>query len=73
VKNTGTITVTLSLSTENWNPEEASKHFSLTWNYKGQKIPPGRTLSLTLTLSASNNLTGINSFSFNIIATAIQA
>jgi len=69
VKNTGNTIVTLSLSAENWNPESASKYFSLTWNYKGQKLLPGRVLSLTLTLRVSPNVSGVSSFSFDIVIT----
>jgi len=72
VKNTGNTVVTLSLSTENWNPEYASKYFSLTWNYKGQKLLPGKVLGLTLTLSISPNISEVSRFNFDIIIAGIE-
>ncbi|MEM2578202.1 MAG: hypothetical protein QXV88_04880 [Candidatus Bathyarchaeia archaeon] len=71
VKNTGNVIVRLSLSTENWIPEQASKYISLTWNYMGQRLLPGRVLSLTLTLTVSPEISDIRNFSFDIVITGL--
>jgi len=69
VKNTGSVAVTLSLSTENWNPSSASGYITLTWNYGGQSLSPGSNIQVKLTLTVSANATGVTSFSFNILIT----
>lgn len=71
VKNTGNVIVTLSLSTENWSPEYASKYILLKWNYMGQRLLPGRVLSLTLTLTTSSEISDIRNFSFDIVITGL--
>lgn len=71
IKNTGSTAVTLLLSTENWSPKDASGYFSLTWNYGGQLILPGKVLGLTLTLMVSPNASGVSSFNFDIIITGV--
>jgi len=70
VKNQGNAPVTLSMSTANWNPANASNYLTLSWDYGGQAIDPGAAVRVTLTLSMSAAIKGIDSFSFDIIITA---
>jgi len=65
--NEGNSAVTLSESTSNWNPSAAATYLTLSWNYNGQIIEADKNLQVTLTLSVSANITGITSFSFDII------
>jgi hypothetical protein len=67
-RNEGNSPITMSMSTSNWNPSTASSYLTLTWNYNGQTINPGASVQVTLTLTVSASITGINSFSFDIIA-----
>jgi len=73
VRNEGDVTISLSLSTTNWSPSTASKYMSLSWNYDGQPINPNGVIPVTLTLSVSPSITGISSFSFDIIITCVEA
>ena len=57
------------MSTTNWNPSKASDYITLRWDYTGQRMNPGETLKITLTLSVSRYIEGISSFSFDIIIT----
>ena len=68
--NDGNTRETLSLSTSNWNPPEASSYINLTWNYRGQIINPNTALPVTLTLAVSPNITEVTYFNFNIIVEA---
>jgi len=67
LRNEGNAPMGLSINTENWNPPEASKHITLGWDYAGQTVNPGAVLKVTLTLAVISNITGIISFSFDII------
>ena len=58
------------LSTNNWNPPEASRYLSLSWNYSGDRVSPRETLQTTLTLSVSPSIEGISTFSLHITITA---
>jgi hypothetical protein len=67
LKNKGNVPIALSINTENWNPLEASEYITLGWDYAGQTVDPGGVLKATLTLAVTSNITGITSFSFDII------
>jgi len=69
LKNRGNSDVTLSLETTNWNPSGASSYISLSWDYGGQVIKPGQVVPATLMLRVSSSISGITSFSFDIIIT----
>lgn len=70
VRNEGNASVTLSLDTESWNPSTASSYMSLDWDYAGQVIDVDGVVGLTLSLSVSDTIEGITSFSFDIIIMA---
>ena len=69
VKNTGNAPVTLSLGTDKWNPPAASSYMRLTWDYGGGSIGPSSNVQVKLTLTLFANVTGVTSFSFDIIVT----
>ena len=66
IRNEGNSDVTLSLLTTNWNPSVAGNYLTLDWNYAGQSISPNEVVSVTFTLSVSQNINGIETFSFDI-------
>jgi len=70
VLNNGTIPITLNLTTENWNPPNASAFITLSWNYTGQLIEPEASLPITFILIVSPDISGITDFSFDSIITA---
>jgi len=72
VKNTGTIPVTLSMTTTNWTPSNANTYLTLTWNRENSVLAAGSSVSATLTLTASANAGNITTFSFNTVITGTQ-
>jgi hypothetical protein len=66
ISNEGTLPLTLSMSTSNWNPPTAFNYLALTWSYNGQTIDAGKIVQVTLTLTVSESLTGMDSFNFDI-------
>ena len=72
VKNTGNVNIILSLETKNWNPSNASKYITLTWNYRRQTLSPNKYISLKLKLSVSPKINGMRDFSFDTLITGIQ-
>lgn len=67
IRNEGNSAVTVSLSTENWNPSTASQFITLSWDYGGQSISPEGVIEVTFTLAVSASVQGITDFSFDIV------
>ena len=72
VKNNGSIPVTLSMNTNNWNPITASDYLTLSWNRQNQILNPGLSCEATLTLTVGTNTDNLTSFSFSVTITGMQ-
>jgi hypothetical protein len=70
IKNTGNAAATLFLDTDNWNPSAASQYITLDWNYGGQSISPDAVVEVVLTLTISQDISGITDFSLDITITS---
>ena len=70
VRNVGTTAVTLSMSKTNWNPTTANGPINLTWNREGTVLAANQVSAATLTLGVSSSISGITTFSMNIVITA---
>jgi len=66
IQNEGNSASTLSMNTSNWDPSNASDYISLNWDYGGQPVNPGELIPVIFTLSISDSVEGITSFSFDI-------
>ena len=66
IRNEGNSDVVLTLLTTNWTPSVAENYLALSWNYAGQSISPNQVVSVTFTLSVSENISGFETFSFGI-------
>ena len=67
IKNQGRYPLTLSLITTNWNPSNAQAFITVNWNRESATLMAGRTVSATLTLSASPSASGFTTFGFNVV------
>jgi hypothetical protein len=67
IKNTqGSTSLTLSMTTSNWNPTTANGPLTVTWNQQGTVLAPEQSIAATLTLTVSSSITGITTFSVQI-------
>jgi len=57
----------LFLTTGDWSPSNASEFLTLTWDYSGRTLDLFEIVPITLTLQVSPSVSGIKSFSFDII------
>jgi len=74
IRNDGNVAVVLSMTTENWDPSSASSHITLSWNLEeGYVLNPGQSVQTVLTLSVSSSISGVESFTFDIIITGTQS
>ena len=69
VKNSGDDGVTLSMSTENWSTVDATNYLQLSWDYDGSTIASGEVRGIILTLSVASSVSGVDTFSFDIVIT----
>jgi spore coat protein U-like protein len=68
VKNFGTKTVTLNLTTSNWSPADANLYMTVGWDREADTLAGGQVLSANITLTISANIinSDVGSFSFDI-------
>jgi hypothetical protein len=67
IKNTSNVPVTLSMTTQNWNPSSASNYITCTWDSEGKSLNASQVSPAVLTLSVRSNITGVTDFSFDIV------
>jgi hypothetical protein len=72
VKNTGTGSITLSMSVSSWNPTVASTYITISWNQDGTQLTVGQSVTAALTLSVSASATGFTSFSNTLTISGTQ-
>ena len=58
--------MSLTLETDNWFPSKVTDYLTLIWNYNGKPLKLNQTIPITITLFISENIIGINDFSFDI-------
>jgi len=67
MKNTGNVPLTLNMTIEGWNPAEAAQYITLVWDAEGKTLNVSEVIQVTFTLTVSANISGITSFSFQIV------
>jgi hypothetical protein len=72
VRNEGTVSLTLSKTTGNWNPAAASGYMALGWNREGYILTSGASVQAVFTLTVFSNVTGVPSFTFDITLTGTE-
>jgi hypothetical protein len=72
VFNSGSVPFVLGLSTERWVPSNASDYIHLSWDYDGGVVQPNMGIAVTLTLKVDSNITGVDTFAFDIVFTVTQ-
>jgi len=72
IKNLGSTTLSLQLSTINWKPRKAMSLITLSWNLDNYQLSAGKTVPATLTLTAAPNMGSLRDFSFVVVITGIQ-
>jgi hypothetical protein len=69
IKNTGDAQLTLSMTTNGWSPTGADSSMSVSWNREITVLSAGQSTDATLTLTVSSSISGIATFSVNIVIT----
>lgn len=69
IKNTGNAQITLSMTTNNWSPTNANGPITIFWDKEGSTLAAGQSTVAVITLRVSSSISGITSFSCNIVIT----
>jgi hypothetical protein len=72
VLNSGSVPLSLSMTTSNWVPSAASDYISLDWNRQSYVLSAGSVVQAVLTLSVSSSVNSVTSFSFDITITGTE-
>ena len=72
IKNNGTAPVTLTMTTESWQPTNVHSLMTLTWNVENEVLNATQSTEAVLALSVSPDAGNLGDFSFNIIITGIE-
>ena len=72
IMNSGNTPCNLTFQTESWNPQNATNCITLSWNYTGQILQPNQIIPVELQLSISDQISGIEQFSFNLVIIASE-
>jgi hypothetical protein len=68
VKNIGAGTsLTLSISTSNWNPTTANGPITISWDKEGTRLLPGQSTTAVIKLTSSSSIVDITNFSVQIM------
>jgi hypothetical protein len=59
--------MTLSLVASNWSPTGAEDHLDVSWDRGGYILGAGERVSAVITLTVSADITGIDTFSFQMV------
>ena len=71
IKNGGNTRMMLNMTTDNWSTGAYGK-ITLSWNCEGYLLDPASVVQAVLTLSVSSTISGVTSFSFDIIITGTE-
>jgi hypothetical protein len=69
IKNEGTAPLNLTMTTNTWSPTNASSYITVTWNRGNTVLNAGSSVPANVTLSVSQSIAGIPSFSFTMVIT----
>jgi hypothetical protein len=71
IENNGTASLTLTLTTDSWNPEASTQYLGLSWDYTNQTIMKDEMIVVNMALTVSPEISGIDQFDFNIVIAGI--
>ena len=72
IKNTGTVSETLTMTANNWSPSSASSSLTLTWNQQNTVLTANQSIQATLTLTAASSTGSLTTFSCSVTVTGTQ-
>jgi hypothetical protein len=72
IKNSGSIPVTLTMTTSGWNPTSASSYLTLSWTRQNHVLIAGASVSAELTLTADSDTGSLTVFSCSVTITGTE-
>lgn len=72
IHNNGTVPVILNMAISEWVPNTAATYITVTWNCSNYVLNAGYYVGAALNLSVNSTISGITSFSFNLVITGTE-
>ena len=72
MRNEGNAVLNMSFSTDNWLPQQTAQYMTLTWDLANTTLLPSEVQGFVFTLSVASEISGVDSFSFDIIIEGIE-
>lgn len=72
-RNLNSFDISLTLQTSGWDPANATDYIGLSWNNTAVVLSPYTTRVLAVNCTVFANVTGFNSFAFNITVSGVQS
>jgi hypothetical protein len=72
VKNTGTVPITITMTSGSWAPTDADDYLTLSWDQQNTVLDVDESVSANLTLSVDSDTDDLADFSFNIVITGAE-
>jgi len=69
VKSQSNVEMTLTMTTEDWNPSNATAVVGLSWDCQGRQVSAGTVVLANFTLTMSQTTDGLSDFTFTIVFT----
>jgi hypothetical protein len=73
VKNPGSTSEVLSMTTGSWSSSSAQSKISVSWNREGYALARGTVVSAVLTLSVDPTISDVTGFTFDMTITGTQS
>ena len=73
VKNPGSVSEVVSMTTGNWSSSPAQSKISVSWNREGYALARGIVVGAVLTLSVDQTISGVTGFTFDMTITGTQS
>jgi hypothetical protein len=69
LKSTSNAAITVSMSTEDWNPLNATSVIGCVWDAEGRQISADEVIAVNFILAVNESTAGLKSFSFTVVIT----
>ena len=69
LRSTSNVAITVWMTTEDWNPLNATSFIGCIWDAEGRQISADEVIAVNFALTVNQSTTGLKSFSFTIVIT----
>ncbi len=72
IRNEGSVSITLNMSVDDWEPDLASDHLTVSWDREGTELGVGSVARAIITLVVDTAVSNVTNFSFDVTVTGFE-